>query len=89
MHLMGHTPTDVAGLLNTSSACATKRTLDLGAVEHPRIGEPGDPGTPTAPGPWNRNDSIPRRRNTPFGGWQVTGMPLATVIASKLVFSRL
>lgn len=30
-----------------------------------------------------------KARNTPFGGWQVTGMPLATVIGSKLVFSRL
>ena len=28
-------------------------------------------------------------RNTPFGGWQVTGRPLATIIGSKLVFSRI
>ena len=28
-------------------------------------------------------------RNTPFGGWQVTGRPLATVIGSKLAFSRI
>ena len=28
-------------------------------------------------------------RNTPFGGWQVTGRPLATIIGSNLVFSRI
>ena len=28
-------------------------------------------------------------RNTPFGGWHVTGRPLATVIGSKLAFSRI
>ena len=28
-------------------------------------------------------------RNTPFGGWQVTGRPLATIIGSKLAFSRI
>ena len=30
-----------------------------------------------------------KARNTPFGGWQVTGRPLATIIGSKLMFSRL
>ncbi|PJM79914.1 dihydroorotase [Bifidobacterium scaligerum] len=28
-------------------------------------------------------------RNTPFGGWKVTGRPLATVIGSQFMFSRL
>lgn len=88
MHLMGHTPTDVAGLLNTSSACATKRTLDLGAVEHPEsvnlVILDTDRSWTVEPERFHS-----KARNTPFGGWQVTGMPLATVIASKLVFSRL
>lgn len=88
MHLMGHTPTDVAGLLNTSSACATKRTLDLGAVEHPESVNLVILDTDRA---WTVDPERfhSKARNTPFGGWQVTGMPLATVIASKLVFSRL
>ena len=88
MHLMGHTPTDVAGLLNTSSACATKRTLDLGAVEHP---ESVNLVILDTDRPWTVEPERfhSKARNTPFGGWQVTGMPLATVIASKLVFSRL
>ena len=88
MHLMGHTPTDVAGLLNTSSACAAKRTLDLGAVEHP---ESVNLVILDTDRPWTVDPERfhSKARNTPFGGWQVTGMPLATVIASKLVFSRL
>ena len=88
MHLMGHTPTDVAGLLNTSSACAAKRTLDLGAVEHP---ESVNLVILDTDRPWTVEPERfhSKARNTPFGGWQVTGMPLATVIASKLVFSRL
>ncbi|KAB7788357.1 dihydroorotase [Bifidobacterium cebidarum] len=28
-------------------------------------------------------------RNTPFGGWKVTGRPLATIIGSQFMFSRL
>ena len=88
MHLMGRTPTDVAGLLNTSSACAAKRTLDLGAVEHPEsvnlVILDTDRSWTVEPERFHS-----KARNTPFGGWQVTGMPLATVIASKLVFSRL
>ena len=88
MHLMGRTPTDVAGLLNTSSACAAKRTLDLGAVEHP---ESVNLVILDTDRPWTVEPERfhSKARNTPFGGWQVTGMPLATVIASKLVFSRL
>lgn len=88
MHLMGHTPTDVAGLLNTSSACAAKRTLDLGAVEHPESVNLVILDTDRS---WTVESERfhSKARNTPFGGWQVTGMPLATVIASKLVFSRL
>ena len=88
MHLMGHTPTDVAGLLNTSSACAAKRTLDLGAVEHP---ESVNLVILDTDRPWTVEPERfhSKARNTPFGGWQVTGMPLVTVIASKLVFSRL
>ena len=73
---------------HTSSACAAKRTLDLGAVEHPEsvnlVILDTDRSWTVEPERFHS-----KARNTPFGGWQVTGMPLATVIASKLVFSRL
>ena len=87
-HLMGHTPTDVAGLLNTSSRCATKRTLDLAAVEHP---ETVDLTILDTSRHWtvDKNRFHSKARNTPFDGWQVTGLPLATIIGSRLVFSRI
>ncbi|KAB8289464.1 dihydroorotase [Bifidobacterium ramosum] len=87
-HLMGHVPTDVAGLLNTSSKCAVKRTLDLSKVEHP---ENVDLVILNTKESWTVDPEQfhSAARNTPFGGWQVTGRPLATVIGSKLVFSRI
>ena len=87
-HLMGHTPTDVAALLNTSSTCAAKRTLDLSAVEHP---ENVDLVVLDTDATWTVDPEAfhSKARNTPFGGWQVTGRPLATIIGSKLVFSRI
>lgn len=88
MHLMGHTPTDVAGLLNTGSACATKRTLDLRRVEHPESVNLAILDTARA---WTVDPERfhSKARNTPFGGWRVTGRPMATIIGSRLVFSRL
>lgn len=86
--LMGHTPTDVAMLLNTSSKCATKRTLDLGNVEHP---ENVDLTLIDTKRKWTVDSTKfhSKGRNTPFDGWQLTGRPMATIIGSKLVFSRL
>ncbi|KFJ06117.1 dihydroorotase [Bifidobacterium tsurumiense] len=86
--LVGHRPTDVAALLNTSSSCATKRVLDLAAVEHP------DQVNLVILDTTRRWTVDPERfhsaaRNTPFAGWEVTGLPLATIIGSSLVFSRL
>ena len=87
-HLMGHAPTDIAGLLNTSARCATKRTLDLAAVEHP---ETADLVILDTSRHWTVDKSRfhSKARNTPFDGWQVTGLPVATIIGSKLVFSRI
>ncbi|WEV47561.1 dihydroorotase [Bifidobacterium sp. ESL0690] len=86
--LMGHTPTDVAMLLNTSSKCATKRTLDLSKVEHP---ENVDLTLIDTQHKWAVDSSRfhSKGRNTPFDGWELTGRPMATIIGSKLVFSRL
>jgi dihydroorotase len=86
--LMGHTPTDVAGLLNTSSRCGLKRVLDLRAVEHP---ESVDMVILDTSERWTVDASSfhSRGRNTPFDGWKLTGRPIATVIGSKLVYTRL
>lgn len=86
--LLGHTPTDIAGLLNISSRCATQRMLDLRAVEHPEqvdlvILNENEHWTIT---PENFYSTA---RNTPFAGWEVTGRTLATLIGSHLVFSRI
>lgn len=88
MRLMGHAPTDVAGLLNTSSACAVKRTLDLGQVEHPESVNLTLLDTARA---WTVEPERfhSKARNTPFAGWEVTGRAVATIIGSRLVFSRL
>lgn len=86
--LMGHAPTDVAGLLNTSAKCAVKRTLDVSHVEHPENVNLVILDTAQE---WTVDPEAfhSAARNTPFGGWQVTGRPLATVIGSRLVFSRI
>ena len=86
--LMGHRPTDVAALLNTSSKCALRRVLDLGAVEHP---DGVDLVVLDTRADWTVDPERfhSKARNTPFGGWRVTGRPLATIIGSKLVFSRI
>lgn len=86
--LMGRHSTDIAGLLNTSSTCATTRTLDLAATEHPESNDLvilglDDEWTVTA------DEFQSNARNTPFDGWQVTGRPYATIIGSRLVFTRL
>lgn len=87
-HLMGNVPTDIAGLLNTSSTCAIKRTLDLSQCEHP---ESIDLAILDTNASWtiNPEEFKSQARNTPFGGWQVTGRPMATIIGSQLVFSRI
>ncbi|WEV52298.1 dihydroorotase [Bifidobacterium sp. ESL0704] len=86
--LMGHKPTDVAMLLNTSAKCATKRILDLSKVEHP---ENVDLTLIDTHHQWTVDSARfhSKGRNTPFDGWKLTGRPMATIIGSKLVFSRL
>ena len=104
--LMGHTPTDVAELVerysepapndaaansndHAVSGAGRNRLLDLS-----QLGDDAGNvdlvvlGTDT---PWTVDPERfhSKARNTPFGGWQVTGRPLATIIAGKLVFTRL
>lgn len=86
--LMGRHATDIAALLNTGAKCATKRTLDLGASEHPERNDLVILGLDDA---WTiRADEFrSKARNTPFDGWEVTGRPYATIIGSRLASSRL
>ena len=66
----------------------TKRVLDLGKVTHP---ENVDLVVLDTTEEWivDPEKFHSSARNTPFGGWHVTGRPLATVIGSKLAFSRI
>ena len=75
--LMGHAPTDVAALVEDYAEPAP-------------TGEDPDGVIDTAE-EWTVDPEQfhSKARNTPFGGWQVTGRPLATIIGSKLMFSRL
>ncbi|WP_026645367.1 dihydroorotase [Bifidobacterium sp. AGR2158] len=86
--LMGRHATDIAALLNTGAKCATKRTLDLGASEHPERNDLVILGLDDA---WTiRADEFrSKARNTPFDGWEVTGRPYATIIGSRLASSCL
>lgn len=86
--LMGRHATDIAALLNTGAKCATKRTLDLGASEHPERNDLVILGLDDA---WTiRADEFrSKARNTPFDGWEVTGRPYATIIGSRMASSRL
>ncbi len=72
--LMGRHSTDIAGLLNTSARCATTRTLDLAATEHP---ESNDLVILGLDDEWTvaADEFKSNARNTPFDGWQVTGRP--------------
>lgn len=86
--LMGRHSTDIAALLNTGAKCAAKRTLDLGASEHPERNDLVILGLDDA---WTiRADEFrSKARNTPFDGWQVTGRPYATIIGSRLASASL
>ena len=91
--LMGHDKTDLTAVLDEYADAVpgdddTKRVLDLGKV-------PADDNVDLVVLNTNEEWTVdPERfhssaRNTPFGGWQVTGRPLATIIGSKLAFSRI
>ncbi|PWG59195.1 dihydroorotase [Bifidobacterium catulorum] len=86
--LMGHDPADIAAMLADSAHTGGRRTFDLGTVEHPESTDLVVLDTKTT---WTVDPERfhSKARNTPFGGWDVTGRPLATIIGSKLVFSRL
>ena len=96
--LMGHVPTDVAALVEDYAEPAPTGDDPDGVIAGESDAQPQREGV-------NRLLDLSRvdaeewtvdpeqfhskARNTPFGGWQVTGRPLATIIGSQLMFSRL
>lgn len=115
--LMGHTPTDIASLVedfaepaptggdregvdggdsadSVSSADrgtrrqGVNRLLDLSRVDDPTAVDLVVLDTCEE---WTVEPERfhSKARNTPFGGWRVSGRPLATIIGSKFAFSRL
>ena len=64
------------------------RLLDLTRVDDPDAVDLVVLGTDEA---WTVDPEAfhSKARNTPFGGWAVTGRPLATIVGSRVVFSRL
>lgn len=92
--LMGHTPTDITTLLDAQQDAAhaaegpDKRVLDLrGCTDGTEIGLVVlDTARQWTVDPERLHS---KARNTPFGGWQVSGRPLATIIGKVLAFSRL
>lgn len=96
--LMGHQTTNIAALVedfaepaptpSPQSGIGVNRLLDLGKVDSPETVDLVVLGT-------NREWIVDpeqfhsKARNTPFGGWKVSGRPLATIIGSQLTFSRL
>ncbi|MBT1173389.1 amidohydrolase family protein [Bifidobacterium sp. MA2] len=94
MRLMGHEPTDVTALLDRETDASqepdAKRVLDLSAVRDETADGIGLVVLDTA-AEWTVDPERfhSKARNTPFGGWKVTGLPLATIIGRNLAFSRL
>lgn len=87
--LMGRTVTDVDGMLDGAAAGdAGRRVLDLRVSE--RAGR-ADMVLLDTVGHWtvDPGEFHSKARNTPYGGWDVTGRPLATIIGSRVVFSRI
>ena len=92
MKLMGREATDITALLDGQGSVAdgqdTRRVLDLRKTANPE--SVGLVVLNTAE-QWTIDPERfhSKARNTPFGGWQVSGRPLATIIGRKMVFSRL
>ena len=93
MKLMGHKPTDITALLDEThgslAECqGARRVLDLRKTANPEsvglVVLNTDEQWTVDPERFHS-----KARNTPFGGWQVSGRPLATIIGTTMVFSRL
>ncbi len=92
MKLMGRKPTDITALLDGQGSVPdgqdARRVLDLHKTANPEsvglVVLNTDEQWTVDPERFHS-----KARNTPFGGWQVSGRALATIIGTKMVFSRL
>lgn len=90
---MGHAPTDVHAL--AAQAHGPSRVVDLGGLSDLSVDARNPQGANLVVlCPGQRWTIDPERfhsmaRNTPFGGWHVSGLPVATIMDSRLVFSRI
>lgn len=87
--LMGHTSTDITALLGgPADGDGAKRVLDLSAAAD---ADKADLVVLNTAEEWTVDPEHfhSSARNTPFGGWKVTGRPLATVIGGRLAFTRI
>ena len=90
--LMGYEPTDVAALVEAwdepAPHGAGRRLLDLATAGDAAGADLVVLDTARA---WTVDPERfhSKARNTPFGGWRVTGMPMATIVGGRLAFDRL
>ena len=91
--LMGHTPTDITALLDAQQDTAHAEGSDKRVLDLRRQADGTEIGLVVldTARQWTVDPERfhSKARNTPFGGWQVSGRPLATVIGPTLAFSRL
>jgi dihydroorotase len=92
MRLLNGTATDITTLLDKCvderDSAGTRRTLDLTTLHNANEANLVVLDTST---PWTVDPErlASKARNTPFGGWKVTGHALATILDGRLVFSAL
>lgn len=86
--LLGRAATNVARLVNDCATGEEQRRLDLEDVADADAVDLTilDPNEEWVVDPERFHS---KARNTPFAGWKLMGRPLATVVGSKLVFSRI
>lgn len=95
LKLMGYEPTDISALLDASAdavgAGESRRTLDLGSLADAADSAGINLVVLGTSEQWmvDPEQFHSSARNTPFGGWEVTGRPLATIRSARLAFSRL
>ena len=89
--LVGRTTIDPALLLGNPAYDAHTNTLDLTQVSNPYGSELVDLTVLAPTDHWTIDASRfhSKARNTPFDGWDVTGRPMATILGSRLAFSRI
>lgn len=86
--LMGHHSTDFTALITNNGVKDNDTiTLDLRTLDHPELVDAVILNTNQS---WQVEPErfYSKARNTPFAHWQVTGLPMATILSSQLAFAR-